>query len=272
MQTQNNNSNINPEYFLELSNLEEQGNQERLSNDFTIQSNLENVEQTRFSQSLTPIQTGMLFGISRVMGDVIADKTTGSMSDLSSILIKTGTMHLLGKGIVTTLTKPQIPESTNYTTAQIKSFLCENFGAIVGFLTKEAGKYLTKYEDHLDKKDASLLSDFILLGTWCCAGKMFVNKLNPAIDSQECIKAIQDGDITKFQNVSKKNVYFFMDVIASCIAATACIYATPSKNDNITDTISNGMICGTTFSVCQQSIRALLQIGYNKLTGNNIQR
>jgi hypothetical protein len=271
MQMQNNNSNINSEYFLELRNLEEQGDQ-RLSNDFTMQSNPENTEQIRCTQSLTPIQTGMLFGISRVMGDVIADKTTGSMSDLSSILIKTGIMHLLGKGVITISTKPQIPTNTNYTVAQIKSFLCENFGAIVSFLTQEAGKYLTKYEDHLDKKDAALLSDFILLGTWFCSGKMFSNKLNPLIDSQKCIKAIQDGDITKFQNVSKKNVYFFMDVIASCIAATACIYATPSKNDNITDTIFNGMICGTTFSTCQQSIRALLQIGYNKLTGNNIQR
>ena len=35
---QNNNSNINSEYLLELSDLEEQGNQ-RLSNDFTTQNN-----------------------------------------------------------------------------------------------------------------------------------------------------------------------------------------------------------------------------------------
>jgi len=87
-------------------------------------------------------------------------------------------------------------------------------------------------------------------------------------DMKNVIKKIEESGFSKFKNVKKSSVFFFIDVLASTLAATASIYASPMQNNpqNITDTTVNAMACGTTFAAVQQTTRALLQKAYNAMT------
>ncbi len=219
-------------------------------------------------RNLTPIQTGLLFGTTRVIGDTLAMNVCDKYNSFEGNLLRTCIMHFLGKGTLQVLTKPQIAESNNLITANIKSFACENFGAICGYMARCGANYLTSYEDKMTDNQAKLVSDFILVSTWFAAEKLFVNNCNRAITESEIIKKIEESGFLKFKNVKKSSVFFFIDVIASTLAATAVMYTSPMQNNpqNITDTTVNAMACGTTFAVVQQTTRALLQKVYNTIT------
>ena len=113
-----------------------------------------------------------------------------------------------------------------------------------------------------------MLSDFIVMSTFVATEKLFLNNYNKAISESEIIKKIEESGFSKFKNVKKSSVFFFIDVLASTLAATASIYASPMQNNpqNITDTTVNAMACGTTFAAVQQTTRALLQKAYNAMT------
>lgn len=219
-------------------------------------------------RNLTPIQTGLLFGTTRVVGDSLAMSVCEKYNSFEGNLLRTFVMHFFGKGMVQVLTKPQLAASNNLTTANIKSFACENVGAMCGFMAKYSAKYLTNYQDRTTENQEKLISDFILLSTWFATGKLFVNNYNRAITESEIIKKIEESGFLKFKNVKKSSVFFFIDVIASTLAATAAMYTSPMQNNpqNITDTTVNAMACGTTFAVVQQTTRALLQKVYNTIT------
>jgi hypothetical protein len=219
-------------------------------------------------RSLTPMQTGLLFGTTRVIGDSLAMNVCEKYDSVQASLLRTCVMHFLGKGTLYNVSKPQISESNNLTTANIKAFACENVGAICGFMAKYGANYLTDYQDKMTETQSKLVSDFILLSTWFATGKLFVNNCNKAITESEIIKKIEESGFSKFKNVKKSSVFFFIDVLASTLAATASIYASPMQNNpqNIIDTTINAMACGTTFAVVQQTTRALLQKAYNTIT------
>lgn len=250
---QNNRLNIQPLEFqqgsLDIENL--------------MQAPVQNVARV-----FSPVETGLLFGTTRVIGDLLAMNVCEKYNSFEGNLLRTCVMHALGKGTIQVLTNPQIAESNNLTTANIKAFACENVGAICGFMAKYGANYLTGYEAKLTPSQAKLISDFILLSTWFATGKLFVNNCNKAISESEIIKKIEESGFSKFKNVKKSSVFFFIDVLASTLAATASMYASPMQNNpqNVTDTALNAMACGTTFAVVQQTTRALLQKAYNTIT------
>lgn len=220
------------------------------------------------SKTLSPIETGLLFGTTRVIGDSIAMNICEKYDSVQANLLRTCVMHFLGKGTLYKMSKPQIAESNNLTTANIKAFACENVGAVCGFMAKYGVNYLTNYQERMTGNQAKLVSDFILLSTWFASGKFFVNNYNKAISESEIIKKIEESGFSKFKNVKKSSVFFFIDVLASTLAATASIYVSPMQNNpqNITDTTVNAMACATTFAAVQQTTRALLQKAYNTIT------
>lgn len=244
-----NNINVPREFSLEIQGIEE------------------SQPQIQQPKTISPLKTGLLFGTTRVIGDYAAIKSFEKINSLEGNLLRTFLMHFLGKGVVHIVTKPKLAESNNLVTANIKAFACENFGAVCGFLAKEGVNYLTQYQEKLNPNEAKLISDFILLATWFASGKFFVNKCNKAITEREIIKKIEESGFSKFKNVKKSSVFFFIDVLASTLAATASIYANPMGNSqNIGETTVNAIACGTTFAVVQQTTRALLQKAYNTIT------
>lgn len=215
-------------------------------------------------KTISPLKTGLLFGTTRIAGDILAMSTLNEVKSLEAHLMRTFVMHFLGKATVYGYTKPQIAESNNLITANIKAFACENFGAVCGFLAKEGINYVSQYQAKLNQNETKLISDFILLATWFASGKFFVNNCNKMITEREFMKKIEESGFSKFKNVKKSSVFFFIDVLASTLAATASIYANPMGNaQNIGETTVNAMACGTTFAVVQQTTRALLQKAYN---------
>lgn len=220
------------------------------------------------SKTLSPIETGLLFGTTRVIGDSLAMNICEKYDSVQANLLRTCVMHFLGKGTLYKMSKPQIAESNNLTTANIKGIVSANIGGVCGFMTKYGANYLTNYEEKLTPSQAKLLSDFIVMSTFVATEKLFLNNYNKAISESEIIKKIEESGFSKFKNVKKSSVFFFIDVLASTLAATASIYASPMQNNpqNITDTTVNAMACGTTFAAVQQTTRALLQKAYNAMT------
>jgi hypothetical protein len=220
------------------------------------------------SRVVSPLEAGLLFGTTRVIGDSLAMNVCGKYNSFEGNLLRTFVMHALGKGTIQVLTNPQIAESNNLITANIKSIISTNIGAVCGFMAKYGANYLTNYAEKLTPSQAKLLSDFIVMSTFVTTEKLFLNKYNKPISESEIIKKIEESGFSKFKNVKKSSVFFFIDVLASTLAATASIYVSPMQNNpqNIQDTAVNAMACGTTFAVVQQTTRALLQKAYNKIT------
>jgi len=225
-------------------------------------------------KTISPLMTGILFGATRVAGDLISLGSLGEMSSLKATFLKTTLMQLLGKGVTYSYTNPQIANDANVITANIKSFFTENVGALSGLLSKFAVNYATEYQSKFSPNEAKIFSDFILLSTWFATGELFNNKCTPAISNTEIMKKIEKKDYLRFKNVSKKSIFFFIDVLSSSIAATACIYAEPMQNNpqNLLDTSVNGIASGTTFAIVQQTTKALLHKAYNMINSNSQQR
>ena len=245
------------------------GNQPRESQQGGL--DIENLMQApiqNVSRVVSPVEAGLLFGTTRVIGDSLAMSVCEKYNSFEANLLRTFVMHALGIGTIQVLTNPQIAESNNLITANIKAFACENVGAVCGFMAKYGANYLTNYKDKTTEDQGKLISDFILLSTWFATGKLFVNNYNKAVSESEIIKKIEESGFSKFKNVKKSSVFFLIDVLASTLAATASIYASPMQNNpqNIKDTTVNAMACGTTFAVVQQTTRALLQKAYNTIT------
>ena len=118
---QNNNSNTNSEYFLELSNLEEQGNQ-RLSNDFTTQNNPVNndsQQQVSMYSKNIPTKAGAIFGT----GSAIAGFTSNAILPSSEYkhaqkILQSFIGQAIGNAGMSTLTLP-FAEKTNILTENI---------------------------------------------------------------------------------------------------------------------------------------------------------
>ena len=220
------------------------------------------------SRHLSPIETGLLFGTTRVIGDSIAMNVCEKYNSFEANLLRTFIMQFLAKGTIQVLANPQIAESNNLITANIKAFACENVGAVCGFMAKYGAQYVTNYQDVMTNNQAKLVSDFILISTWFTAEKKFLNNYNKAINESEIIKKIEESGFSKFKNVKKSSVFFFMDVLANALAAAASMHTSPMANNpqNARDTAINAVAFGTKFAVVQQTTRALLQKAYNTIT------
>lgn len=269
---QNNNPNINSEYLLELSALEEQGNQRRLSNDFTIQHRPANVnssqEQVSIYSKNIPTKASVIFGT----GSAIAGYTSNAILPSSEYkhaqkILQSFIGQAIGNAGMSTLTLP-FAEKTNVLTENILNVSASTIGGICGVL---AQKVIKEYsQNHIDNKELQkAISDFTLLSVFVFMQLASKPHIKALCNQSQTFQNIANADVLKIKNIPSKTINFFINTISGAVGA----YCTSEymASQNINDTVKT-FTAGEIFSTAQNTTKVILTSLYNKLTGNNIYR